>query len=58
MIVSLSLKFESLATEKVTYHAKVAFEKQAGKYEPTINKRTPLVGKAGPDKQKREDDQI
>ena len=29
-----------------------------GRYEPTINKRTPLMGKAGPDKRKREDYQI
>ena len=36
----------------------VAFEKPAGRYEPTINKRTPLMGKAGPDKRKREVNQI
>ena len=38
----------------------VTFEKQAGKYEPTTNKRTQasLVGKAELDKCKREDDQI
>ena len=47
---------ESSATEKVTHHAIVAFKKQAGRYEPTINKRTQLIGKAGPDKRKREDD--
>ena len=34
----------------------VAFDKAAGRYEPTFNKRTPLIGKAGPDQRKREDD--
>ena len=34
----------SLATEKVTHHAMVAFQKLA-----RINKRTPLMGKAGPE---------
>ena len=42
--------------EKVTHRAMVAFEKLAGRYEQTIKKRTPLMGKAGPDKRKREDD--
>lgn len=38
------------------HHAMVAFEKQPKKIEPTINKRTPLVGTAGPEKRKREDE--
>ena len=32
------------------------FEKPASKYPPTIDKRTQLTGKAGPEKRKREDD--
>ena len=38
---------ESSATEKVTHHAIVAFKKQAGRYEPTINKRTPRWERRG-----------
>ena len=34
----------------------VAFEKPASKYQSTIDKRTHLMGKAGPEKRKREDD--
>ena len=43
---------------KDTHHAMVAFEnlKQASKYQSTIDKRTQLTGKAGPEKRKREDD--
>ena len=46
---------ESSATGKATHHAMVAFKKQLGRYEPTIIKSTPLMGKAGSDKRKRED---
>ena len=41
---------------KLSYHAMVAFEKPASKYPPTINTRTQLTGKEGPEKRKREDD--
>ena len=41
---------------KVTHHAMVAFEKQASKYQLTIDKRTQITGKVGPEKRKREDD--
>ena len=34
----------------------VVFEKLASKYLPTIDKRTQLTGKEGPEKRKREDD--
>ena len=34
----------------------VMFEKPEGKYQPTVDKRTQLTGKAGPEKSKREDD--
>ena len=37
---------ELLATEKATHYAMVAFDKQAGRFELTINMRTPLIGKA------------
>ena len=40
---------KSSATEKVAHHAIVVSEKPAGRYELTMNKRTPLMGKAGPD---------
>ena len=42
-------KSESLsATEKINYHAMVAFEKPAGRYdEPTMNKRTPRWERRG-----------
>ena len=49
-------KDDSSDQTKVTLHAMVAFEKQASKYLSTINKRTQLTGKAGPDKRKHEDD--
>ena len=34
----------------------VVFDKQVGKYQPTIDKRTQLSAKAGPEKSKREED--
>ena len=34
----------------------VAFKKPESKYQSTIDKRTQLTGKAGPEKRKREDD--
>ena len=41
---------ESSANEKVTHHAIVGSKKPAGSFEPTIYKRTPLMGKVGPNK--------
>ena len=41
---------------KVAHHAMVAFEKPSSKYPWTIDTRTQLTGKAGPEKCKREDD--
>ena len=38
---------DSLEQDKVTHHAMVAFKKPVGKYQPTIDKRTQLTGKAG-----------
>ena len=45
---------DSSAQDKVTHH--VAFDKPLEKYSPTIDKRTQLPGKAGPEKSKREED--
>ena len=53
---------EVSTSDQVTQHPIVAFEKPAGRYhlryEPTINKQAPLVGKAGPEKRKRENDDL
>lgn len=45
-------------SDKVTHQAVVAFEKPIDTLEPTINKRTPLIGTAGPAKRKRDDDLV
>ena len=47
---------ESPEQAKLSYHAMVAFEKSASKYQPTIDERTQHTVKAGPEKCKREDD--
>ena len=39
---------------KDTHHAMVEFEKQASKYQSTIDKRTQLTSKAGPENRKRD----
>ena len=47
---------DSSAQDKVAHDAMVVFEKPVGKYPPTIDERTQLTGKAGPEKSKREED--
>ena len=47
---------DSLDQTKVTHHVMLAFEKPASKCLSTIDKKSQLTGKVGPEKRKDEDD--